>query len=41
MLDQLRQRLGNDRDTELRIAAEQQRQIMTLRMQQFLEGADG
>ena len=41
MLDQLRQRLGNDRDTELRIAAEQQRQIMTLRMQRFLEGADG
>ena len=41
MLDQLCQRLGNDRDTELRIAAEQQRQIMTLRMQQFLEGADG
>ena len=41
MLDQLRQRLGNDPDTELRIAAEQQRQIMTLRMQQFLEGSDG
>ena len=41
MLDQLRQRLGNDPDTERRIAAEQQRQIMTLRMQQFLEGSDG
>ena len=41
MLDRLRQRLSNDRDTELRIAAEQQRLIMTLRMQQFMEGADG
>ena len=41
MLDQLRQRLGNDSDTELCIAAEQQRQIMRLRMQQFLEGSDG
>lgn len=40
MLDQLRQRLGNDPETELRVAAEQQRQIMTLRMEQFLEESD-
>ena len=36
MLSILRRRLGNDRDTELREAAEQQRQIMQLRLGKWL-----
>jgi len=38
MLDILESRLGNDPDTEMRVAAEQQRQISRLRLESFLGG---
>jgi OHCU decarboxylase len=37
ILDSLRQRLPNDLDTELRIAAEEQRKITRLRLEKLLE----
>ncbi len=37
MLDILRVRMGNDVETELREAAEQQRQITQLRLRKWLE----
>jgi OHCU decarboxylase len=36
MLDALRTRLGNDADTELRVAAEEQRRITRLRLEKML-----
>ena len=37
MLDMLESRLGNDPHAELRIAAEQQRQITRLRLEKWLD----
>jgi 2-oxo-4-hydroxy-4-carboxy--5-ureidoimidazoline (OHCU) decarboxylase len=36
MLANLRERLGNDRDTELRMAAEEQRKITALRLEKLV-----
>ena len=40
MLEQLEQRLRNDPDAELQIAAEQQRQITALRLDKLLAQLD-
>ena len=39
MLAILESRMGNDPETELRVAAEQQRQITRLRLEKWMKGS--